>query len=59
MVVVTVLVVVLQIIVRETALIKINTSLKAKIHYTILVADRFEAGRRPAPSWKLAYHLPG
>jgi len=22
-----------------------------------LVADRFEAGRRPAASWNLAYHL--
>ena len=31
-------------------------SLKAKFHYAILVADRSEAGRRPAVSWNLAYH---
>jgi len=31
--------------------------LQAKFHYAILVADRFEAGRRPATSWNLAYHL--
>ena len=31
--------------------------LKAKFHYAILVADRSEAGRRPAVSWNLAYHL--
>ena len=31
--------------------------LKAKFHYAILVADRSEAGRRPAASWNLAYHL--
>jgi len=31
--------------------------LKAKFHYAILVADRFEAGRRPAASWSLSYHL--
>jgi len=30
---------------------------KAKFHYAVLVADRFEAGRRPAASWNLAYHL--
>jgi len=34
---------------------------KAKFHYAILVADRFEAGRRPvgrwSASWNLAYHL--
>ena len=30
---------------------------KAKFHYAILVADRSEAGRRPAASWNLAYHL--
>jgi len=30
---------------------------KAKYHYAILVADRSEAGRRPAASWNLAYHL--
>jgi len=30
-------------------------SVKAKFHYAILVADRSEAGRRPAPSWNLAY----
>jgi len=31
--------------------------LKAKFHYAILVADRSEAGRRPAAgSWNLAYH---
>jgi len=29
---------------------------KAKFHYAILVADRSEAGRRPAASWNLAYH---
>ena len=34
-----------------------NLLLKAKFHYAILVADRFEAGRRPAASWSLAYHL--
>jgi len=31
-------------------------SVKAKFHYAILVADRSEAGRRPAASWHLAYH---
>ena len=30
---------------------------KAKFHYAVLVADRSEAGRRPAVSWNLAYHL--
>jgi len=30
---------------------------KAKFNYAILVADRSEAGRRPAPIWNLAYHL--
>jgi len=30
---------------------------KAKFHYAILVADRSVAGRRPAASWNLAYHL--
>jgi len=30
--------------------------IKAKFHYAILVADRSEAGRRPAASWNLAYH---
>jgi len=30
---------------------------KAKFHYAILVAERSEAGRRPAASWNLAYHL--
>jgi len=29
---------------------------KAKFHYAILLADRSEAGRRPAASWNLAYH---
>jgi len=29
--------------------------IKAKFHYAILVAERFEAGRRPAASWNLAY----
>jgi len=28
---------------------------KSKFHYAILVADRSEAGRRPAASWNLAY----
>ena len=32
---------------------------KAKFHYAILVADRSEAGRRPAASWNLAHHLAG
>jgi len=32
--------------------------LKAKFHYAILVTDRFEAGRRPAVSWNLAYLRP-
>jgi len=32
-------------------------TVKAKFHYAILVADMFEAGRRPAASWNLAYHL--
>jgi len=33
-------------------------SIKAKFHYAIMVADRSEAaGRRPAASWNLAYHL--
>jgi len=31
--------------------------LKPKFNYAILVADRFEAGRRPAASWNMAYHL--
>jgi len=31
--------------------------LQAKFHYAILVAGRSEAGRRPAASWNLAYHL--
>jgi len=31
--------------------------LKAKFYYAILVADRSKAGRRPAASWNLAYHL--
>jgi len=31
--------------------------LKAKFHYAILVADRSQAGRRPAARWNLAYHL--
>jgi len=31
--------------------------LKAKFQYAILVADRSEAGRRPAASGNLAYHL--
>jgi len=30
---------------------------KAKFHYSYLVADRSEAGRRPAASWNLTYHL--
>jgi len=30
---------------------------EAKLHYAILVADRIEAGRRPAASWNLAYRL--
>jgi len=34
-----------------------HTHVKAKFHYAILVADRSEAGRRPAASWNLAYHL--
>jgi len=34
-----------------------DRTLKAKLHYTILVADRSEAGRRPAVSWNLAHHL--
>ena len=34
-----------------------NGKIKAKFHYAILVADRFEAGRRPAASWNLAYYL--
>ena len=29
--------------------------IKAKFHYAILVAERFEAGRRPAASWNFAY----
>jgi len=31
-----------------------NDLLKAKFHCAILVADRFEAGRRPAASLNLA-----
>jgi len=31
-------------------------TVKAKFHYAILVADRSEAGRRPAASSNLAYH---
>jgi len=30
-------------------------TVKAKFHYAILVADRSEAGGRPAASWNLAY----
>jgi len=30
---------------------------KGQIPLRYLVADRFEAGRRPAASWNLAYHL--
>jgi len=30
---------------------------KVKFRYAILVADRSAAGRRPAASWNLAYHL--
>ena len=37
----------------DTELLK----LKAKFHYAILVADRSEAGPRPAAGWNLAYHL--
>jgi len=42
-------------LVRSTA----SSLLRDKFHYTILVADRSEAGRRPAASWNLAYHLAG
>jgi len=34
-----------------------HSQLKAKFHYAIMDADRSEAGRRPAASWNLAYHL--
>jgi len=34
----------------------LKSLVKAKFHYAILVADRSEAGRRPAASWNLAYH---
>jgi len=34
----------------------ITPTIKTKFHYAILVADRSEAGRRPAASWNLAYH---
>jgi len=34
-----------------------NPTIKAKFHYTILVADRSEAGSRPAANWNLADHL--
>ena len=34
-----------------------HRTLKAKFHYAILVADRSDAGRRPAANWNLAYHL--
>jgi len=37
--------------------IRHSETVKAKFHYAILVADRSEAGRRPAASWNLAYHL--
>jgi len=30
-------------------------TVKVKIHYAIVVAERSEAGRRPAASWNLAY----
>jgi len=36
---------------------RVSSFLKAKLHYAILVADRSEAGRRPAASWNLAYCL--
>jgi len=36
---------------------KLPRFVKAKFHYATLVADRSEAGRRPAASWNLAYHL--
>jgi len=39
-----------------TLYIRCTYSVKAKFHYAILVADRSEAGRRPAASWNLAYH---
>jgi len=32
---------------------------KAKLHYAILVSERFKAGRRPAASWNLVYHYHG
>ena len=35
----------------------VRVARQAKFHYAILVADRSEAGRRPAASWNLAYHL--
>jgi len=41
----------------DSALFWFLGMIKAKFHYAILVADRFEAGRRPAASWNLAYHL--
>ena len=40
----------------QTAFFVSISSIKAKFHYAILVADRFEASRRPAASWNLAYH---
>jgi len=35
----------------------VTGAVKAEFHYAILVADRSEAGRRPAASWNLAYHV--
>jgi len=36
---------------------RLQSALKAKFHYAILVADRSKAGRISAASWNLAYHL--
>jgi len=36
---------------------KCQVANKGLIPLLYLVADRFEAGRRPAASWNLAYHL--
>jgi len=41
---------------REVIIYYVLYFVKAKFHYAILVADRSEAGGRPASSWNLAYH---
>jgi len=39
----------------SVTVVVLSTKSQIPLHY--LVADRSEAGRRPAASWNLAYHL--